>query len=83
MKGGIHFTEPLPSNDRRDIHTDTQTDGRDLMKYSVKMGSGAMIYLYIPSFIENGTGIQKLMGRGDSQTRGHTAWRPHMPTSGK
>jgi hypothetical protein len=25
-KGGIHFTEPLPSNDKRN----TQTDGRDL-----------------------------------------------------
>jgi hypothetical protein len=24
------FTEPLPSNDRMDTHTDTQTDGRDL-----------------------------------------------------
>jgi hypothetical protein len=30
MKGGIHFTEPLPRNDRRDTHTDTQIDGRDL-----------------------------------------------------
>jgi hypothetical protein len=26
-KGGIQFTKPLPSNDRRDTHTDTQTDG--------------------------------------------------------
>jgi hypothetical protein len=30
MKGGIQFTESFPSNDRRDTHTDTQTDGRDL-----------------------------------------------------
>jgi sulfite exporter TauE/SafE len=29
MKGGLHFSEPLPSNDRWDTHTDTQTDGRD------------------------------------------------------
>jgi hypothetical protein len=29
IKGGIHFIYPLPSNDRRDTHTDTQTDGRD------------------------------------------------------
>jgi hypothetical protein len=36
------------------------------MKYAVEMGSGAMIY--IPSFIKIGSGIQKLMGRGDSQT---------------
>jgi hypothetical protein len=27
---GNVFTEPLPSNDRRDTHTDTQTDGRGL-----------------------------------------------------
>jgi hypothetical protein len=27
---GKVFTEPLPSNDRRGTHTDTQTDGRDL-----------------------------------------------------
>jgi hypothetical protein len=30
MKGGMLFTEPLASNDRRDTHADTQTDGRDL-----------------------------------------------------
>jgi hypothetical protein len=35
------------------------------MNYAVEMGSGAMIY--IPSFIEIGSGIQKLIG-GDSQT---------------
>jgi hypothetical protein len=29
-KGGTHLTEQLPSNDRRDTHRDTQTDGRDL-----------------------------------------------------
>jgi hypothetical protein len=34
------------------------------MKYAVEMGSGAMIY--IPSFINIGSGIQKLMG--DTQT---------------
>jgi hypothetical protein len=32
------------------------------MKYAVEMGSGSMIY--IPSFIEIGSGIQKLFGRG-------------------
>jgi hypothetical protein len=32
------------------------------MKYTVEMGSGAMIY--IPSFIKIGSGIQKLI-RGD------------------
>jgi hypothetical protein len=34
------------------------------MKYAVKMGSGAMIY--IPSFIKTGSGIKKLI-RGDTQ----------------
>jgi hypothetical protein len=36
------------------------------MKYAVEMGSGAMIY--IPSFIEIGSAIQKLMGGGGTQT---------------
>jgi hypothetical protein len=49
MKGGIQFTEPLSSNDAKDIHTDTETDGRE-------MGSGAMIH--IPSYRNIGSGIQ-------------------------
>jgi hypothetical protein len=36
------------------------------MKYDAEMGSGAMIY--VPSFIKSGSGIQMLMGRGNSQT---------------
>jgi hypothetical protein len=28
--GGINFTELVPRDDRRDTHTDTPTDGRDL-----------------------------------------------------
>jgi hypothetical protein len=35
------------------------------MKYTMEMGSGAVIY--IPSFIKIGSGIQKLI-RGDIQT---------------
>jgi hypothetical protein len=35
------------------------------MKYNVEMGSGAMIY--VPSFIETCSDIQKLMGE-DTQT---------------
>jgi hypothetical protein len=35
------------------------------MKYVVGMGSGAKIY--IPSFINIGSDIQKFMGGGDSQ----------------
>jgi hypothetical protein len=34
------------------------------MKYAVEMGSATMIYSYIPSFIEIGSGIQKLRGGG-------------------
>jgi hypothetical protein len=40
------------------------------MKHAVPMGSGAMIY--IPSFINIGSGIQKLMGEGFRDTL--TAW---------
>jgi hypothetical protein len=36
------------------------------MKYVVEMGSGAM--MYIRSFIKIGSGIQKLMREGDTQT---------------
>jgi hypothetical protein len=36
------------------------------MKYAVGLGSVAMIY--IPSFINIGSGIQELIGVGDSQT---------------
>jgi hypothetical protein len=31
------------------------------MKYSVEMGSGVMIILYIPSFTKISSGIQKLI----------------------
>jgi hypothetical protein len=32
------------------------------MKFTVEMGSATMIYSYISSFIEIGSGIQKLIG---------------------
>jgi hypothetical protein len=38
------------------------------MKYVVEMGSDAIIYEYIPSFVKIGSGIQKLLGAGDTQT---------------
>jgi hypothetical protein len=39
------------------------------MNYGVQMGSSGMMYSYIPSFIEIGSGILKLMGgSGDTQT---------------
>jgi hypothetical protein len=34
------------------------------MKYAVEMGSGAVVY--VPSFIKIGSGIQNLMGGGDT-----------------
>jgi hypothetical protein len=36
------------------------------MKYAVELGSGAM--MYIGSFVKIDSGIQKLMGGGDTQT---------------
>jgi hypothetical protein len=35
------------------------------MKYTVEMGSGAMIH--IPSFMKIGSGIQNLIGRGNHE----------------
>jgi hypothetical protein len=39
------------------------------MKYAVEIGSGTM--KFIPSFIKIVSGILKLEGGGDSETRGH------------
>jgi hypothetical protein len=58
IKGRIYFTEPLPRNDRRNTHTDTEW-WEGFLKYTAEMGSGVMIY--IPSFIKIGPGIQKLL----------------------
>jgi hypothetical protein len=46
------------------------------MKYAVEMGSGAMIY--IPSFIKIGSGIQKIIEGGLTDTQ--TAWIAHKPS---
>jgi hypothetical protein len=48
------------------------------MKYAVEMGSGAMMYVYMPSFIKTGSGIQTLIGEIYRHTQ--TAWRSHKPT---
>jgi hypothetical protein len=37
------------------------------MKYTVEMGSGVMIYTYIPSFMKTDSGVQKFI-EGDTQT---------------
>jgi hypothetical protein len=67
---GNVYTEPLPSNDRWDTHTDTQTDGRDLY-YAVEMRAGAMIYK--SSLIKIGSDIIKLIRRF---TDIHTSHKP-------
>jgi hypothetical protein len=54
------FTEPLPSNDRG-MHIESQRGREVFMKYAVKIGSGAMIY--ISSSIKIGSSIQKLIRR--------------------
>jgi hypothetical protein len=61
IKGGIHFTEHLPSNDRG-IHLQTHRLPGGIYKYAAEMGSGAMIYTQ--SFIKTGSGTQKLTGWG-------------------
>jgi hypothetical protein len=67
MKRGIQFTGHLPSNDKKDIHSDTQIDGGGgFMKYAVEMGLSAMIY--IPRSIKIGSGIQKLMAERYTDT---------------
>jgi hypothetical protein len=55
------FTEPLPSNDTRDPHTDTQTGGEGLINMPLRMGSGDTTY--IPSFMKTGSGIETLIQR--------------------
>jgi hypothetical protein len=45
------------------------------MKYAVEMGSDAVIH--IPTFTRIGSGIQKLFGRGNTDTQ--TGWRSHKP----
>jgi hypothetical protein len=42
------------------------------MKYAVKRGSGAVIY--VPSFIKTGWGSQKLMRWGGGFTDTQTTW---------
>jgi hypothetical protein len=63
-----HFAEPLPSNDR-EIHIQTHRLRREgFMKYAIEMDSRAMIY--IPNFIKNGSGVQKLIGGGQTHRQG-------------
>jgi hypothetical protein len=47
-------------------YTYAQSSESDLGRCDVEMGQGAMIY--IPSFTKIGSGIQKLMGKGHTDT---------------
>jgi hypothetical protein len=47
------------------IHIQAQRLMGGIYELAVEMGSGTMIY--IPSFIKTASGMQKLMGSGDSQ----------------
>jgi hypothetical protein len=51
--GGIQLTKPFPCNERSDTHTDI---------HAADMGSVGMVH--IPSFIQHGLGIQRLIGWG-------------------
>jgi hypothetical protein len=64
---GNVFTESLPSNER-EIHVQTHRQMGEIIKYTVEVGSGAMIYL--PSFIKIDSDIQKLMGGGIQRQHG-------------
>jgi hypothetical protein len=54
------------------LPADTEPDGRDFMKYAFEMGSGAMTYEYIPSFLEMGLYIERLVGERDSKENRHS-----------
>jgi hypothetical protein len=55
-KGGMHFTEPLSSNDRRNTHNRHTDCWEEFMKYAIEIGSGAM--MYIPSLVNIGSGFK-------------------------
>jgi hypothetical protein len=60
-------------------YTYRHTDLREgFMKYAFEMGSDAM--MHIPSFIEIGSAIQKLIGGIHTPTDTQTAWRSRKPT---
>jgi hypothetical protein len=52
------------------------------IKAAVEMGSGVMIYSYIPSFIKTDSGVQKLL-EGNTQPHRQEGWRSHNPTLGR
>jgi hypothetical protein len=48
------------------------------MKYATEMGSGAMIYEYIPSVMMIASGIRKLLGLGIHRHTQRVSWS-HKP----
>jgi hypothetical protein len=50
------------------------------MKYADEMGSGAMIYEYIPSFIKTDSAIQQLIGGRYTVTQIQISWGSHKHT---
>jgi hypothetical protein len=52
----LHWT--LPSTDRRDTRTDTQTDGRDLWSGPLRWAQLSWYMIYIPRFIISDSGNQ-------------------------
>jgi hypothetical protein len=70
------FCEPLPCNDRRIYIQERREWWEGFTNYAAKMGSGAMIYEYLPSVIKTGSGIHKLKVGGrfrDSQDEDRTS----------
>jgi hypothetical protein len=55
---GIHFAEPLPRNETRVSHADTETRQR-FTDDAIEMGPGGTIYT--PDIIKIGPDIQKLI----------------------
>jgi hypothetical protein len=66
-KGWIFLTEPMTTNDRRDLHTDRR---KVIMKYTADINSGVVIYT--PSFtsFENSK-VNGFWGRGGRFHRQH------------
>jgi hypothetical protein len=62
------FVDLLPSNDKGNTDTDTQTDGRNLWSKPLR-------WAQVPGFIQIGSGIQKLIGVIHSAPR-HGGARP-------
>jgi hypothetical protein len=77
MKRGIHFIEPLPNNDRRDTHVDTQTDEKDLWSTLLRWAQ-----LPRSTYQVSWRLIQALRSSFEGYTDKQTGWRSHKSTLG-